>query len=171
MNRQQIDLFEAGEIVRTRGLRGCLKVLSYLEAGRKVLPCNVIYIESGPDQRQPYELKKIELAGRAFFIELKDIQDVESAKPLIGRKVYFPKDILEKLPEGEYYRHDIVGMNVYTGEDQFIGVIESIFSTGSNDVYVCKSAGREILLPAVSDFIKRIDVDERRMTVVIPEGL
>ena len=166
-----MNLFEAGEIVKTRGLRGCLKVLSYLETGSIAPRPDVIYIEEDQGQRQRYELKKIDLAGKAFFIELKAIDDVETAKNLVGRKVYFSREILKKLPKGEYYYHDIIGMNVYSEEGNFIGTIESVFPTGSNDVYVCKSSGKEILLPAISDVIKRIDIDQRMMTVVIPEGL
>ncbi|HNY51645.1 MAG TPA: ribosome maturation factor RimM [Smithella sp.] len=166
-----MNLFEAGEIVKTRGLRGCLKVLSYLETGSIAPRPDVIYIEEDQGQKQRYELKKIDLAGKAFFIELKEIDDVEAAKNLVGRKVYFSREILKKLPEGEYYYHDIIGINVYSQEGNFIGTIESVFPTGSNDVYICKSAGREILLPAISDVIKRIDIDQRMMIVVIPEGL
>lgn len=166
-----MDLFEAGEIVRTRGLRGCLKVLSYLDTGSMGPRPDVIYLEDDQGQKQRYELKKIDLAGKAFFIELKEIDDVAAAKNFVGRKVYFSRKFLKKLPEGEYYYHEILGMNVYSVEGNFIGTIESVFPTGSNDVYVCKSAGREILLPAISDVIKRIDIHQRIMTVVIPEGL
>jgi 16S rRNA processing protein RimM len=166
-----MDLLEAGEIVKTRGLRGCLKVLSYLDTGSMAPRLDVIYIEDDQGQRQRYDLKKIDLAGRAFFIELKEIDDVEAAKVFVGRKVFFPRDILKKLPDGEYYYHEIIGMNVYSQEGNFIGTIESVFPTGSNDVYVCQTAEREILLPAISDVIKRIDVGQRIMTVVIPEGL
>lgn len=166
-----MDLFEAGEIVRTRGLRGCLKVLSYLDTGSMGPRPDAIYLEDDQGQRQRYELKKIDLAGKAFFIELKEIDDVEAAKHFVGRKVYFSREILKILPEGEYYYHEIIGMNVHTVEGNFIGTIESVFPTGSNDVYVCKSAGREILLPAISAVIKRIDIHQRIMTVVIPEGL
>ncbi|MGB5217821.1 MAG: ribosome maturation factor RimM [Smithella sp.] len=166
-----MDLLEAGEIVKTRGLRGCLKVLSYLDTGSMGPRPDVIYLEDDQGQKQRYELKKIDLAGKAFFIELKEIDDVEAAKNFVGRKVYFSREILKKLPEGEYYYHEILGMNVYSVEGNFIGTIESVFPTGRNDVYVCKSAGREILLPAISDVIKRIDIQQRIMTVVIPEGL
>ena len=63
---------------------------------------------------------------------------MESAKTFVGCKVYLPKDILKKLPEGEYYWQDIIGLDVYSEDGKYIGKIESIFPTGSNDVYVCK---------------------------------
>ncbi|HBI48038.1 MAG TPA: hypothetical protein DDX93_04900, partial [Smithella sp.] len=53
--------------------------------------------------------------------------------------------MLEELSEGEYYWRDIIGINVYNEDDKYIGQIESVFPTGSNDVYVCKGEEREIL--------------------------
>jgi 16S rRNA processing protein RimM len=96
---------------------------------------------------------------------------LESAKNLVGCKVYLPKDILEKLPDGEYYFQDIIGLDVYSEEGNYIGKIESIFPTGSNDVYVCRGEGKETLLPAISHVIKKIDINQRIMTVKIPDGL
>lgn len=166
-----MDLFEAGEIVKTRGLHGCLKVLSYLETKSNFIQPDHVYIELSPGRKNRFGLKKFDRAGRAFFIELEEIKDVESAKTLVGCKVFLSKNILKKLPEGEYYFHDIIGLDVYSEEGDYIGKIESIFSTGSNDVYICKTQEAEILLPAISDVIRKIDVNSRVITVKIPEGL
>ena len=94
-----------------------------------------------------------------------------AAGHLIGGRVYFSKDVLKKLPAGEYYVHEIIGLDVYSDAGDYLGKIESVFPTGSNDVYVCRKAKEEILLPAISDVIKRIDLDQRIMTVKIPDGL
>ena len=76
-----------------------------------------------------------------------------------------------ELPEGEYYWHDIIGLKVYSEEGEYIGIIESVFPTGSNDVYVCRGEKREILLPAIADVIRKIDINRRVMTVKLLEGL
>jgi len=166
-----MDLFEAGEIIKTRGLRGCMKVLSYLEDKSNFSKPDFIYIEINPGQKKHFCLKNIEKSGRAFFIELEEINDVESAKDFVGCKVYLPKDILKRLPDGEYYFRDIIGLDVYSEDGNYIGKIESIFPTGSNDVYVCRRKNKEILLPAISHVIKKIDINRQIMTVKIPDGL
>jgi 16S rRNA processing protein RimM len=166
-----MDLFEVGEIVKTRGLHGCLKVLSYLETNSNFSKPDFIYIEKSPGRKNRFCLKKIDISGGTFFIELEEIKDVESAKDLVGCKVYLPSGILQKLPDGEYYIQDIIGLDVYSEEGNYIGKIESIFPTGSNDVYVCRGEKKEILLPAISDVIKNIDINQRIMTVKIPDGL
>jgi 16S rRNA processing protein RimM len=166
-----MDLFEAGEIVKTRGLRGCMKVLSYLEDKSNFSKPDFIYIEINQGEKKRFCLNNIKKSGRAFFIELEEINDVESAKDFVGCKVYLPKDILKKLPDGEYYLQDIIGLDVYSEDGNFVGKIESIFPTGSNDVYVCRNKNKEILLPAISHVIKKIDINRRIMTVKIPDGL
>ena len=167
-----MDLFAFGEIVKTRGLQGCLKVLSYVETQKDSFSkLKFVYIEKNSGQKDPFALKKFDGSGNILFIELEEIKDVESAKALIGCKVFLPKDIMEKLPEGEYYWHDIIGLNVYSEEGEYIGIIESVFPTGSNDVYVCRGEKREILLPAIADEIRKIDINRRVMTVKLLEGL
>jgi 16S rRNA processing protein RimM len=78
--------------------------------------------------------------------------------------------MLEDLTEGEYYWRDIIGLDVYTQDGKRLGRIESVFPTGSNDVYVCKGE-REILIPAIADVIQGIDLDKNIMTVKLLEGL
>jgi 16S rRNA processing protein RimM len=166
-----MDLFVAGEIVKTRGLRGCVKVLSQLD-NQSIVAAHLkdIYIEDVSGQKKRYILNKIDVSGNCLFLEIEAINDVDSAKALIGRKVFLPVEVLADLPEGEYYWRDIIGMDVITEEGKALGRIESVFPTGSNDVYVCKGE-REILLPAIADVIKDIDIDKRIMTVRLLAGL
>ncbi len=77
---------------------------------------------------------------------------------------------MKKLPDGEYYWHDIIGLEVVTEEGQILGRIESVFPTGSNDVYVCRGNGKEILLPAIDDVVRKIDMDHGMMVVTAAEG-
>jgi len=165
-----MDLFVVGEIVKTRGLRGCLKVLTQTEAQNITAGLEIVYLEDVRGQRKSYGLRAFTASGKFFFLELEDITDVDSAKALVGCKVLIPRDMLKDLPQGEYYWRDIIGLDVYSEEGKHLGRIESIFPTGSNDVYVCKGQ-REILLPAIADIIQSIDLDKRIMTVRLLEGL
>jgi 16S rRNA processing protein RimM len=65
----------------------------------------------------------------------------------------------------------MIGLKVVTEEGRFLGVIETIFPTGSNDVYVCSGGEREVLLPGIADVIRKIDIDRRMMVVRLLEGL
>ena len=70
-----------------------------------------------------------------------------------------------------YMDYEIQGMNVIDGKGQEIGVVTEILSTGANDVYVVNDKGKEILIPAISDVIVHVDVENSRMVVNLPLGL
>ena len=167
----KMDLITIGEIVKTRGLRGCMKVVSFVDTNDISAELKFVYIQNNSEQKKLYNLRKIDISGKFLFIELDSIDDVELAKTFVGCKVVIPGDMFKELPEGEYYWRDIIGLNVYTEEGKLLGQIESVFPTGSNDVYVCKGRDREILLPAIADVIKLIDIERKIMNVKLMEGL
>jgi 16S rRNA processing protein RimM len=166
-----MDFFVFGEIVKTRGLHGCVKILSFSESQEIFNGVDFVYLESKSGQKSRYEIKKINSSGKSLFLELKGIADVDAARALVGSKLLLPRDLLKELPEDEYYWRDIIGLEVYTPEGRHLGRIESIFPTGSNDVYVCRGSDEEILIPAIADAIVRIDLASRRITVKLLEGL
>ncbi|MGV8058676.1 MAG: ribosome maturation factor RimM [Smithellaceae bacterium] len=163
-------LFVVGEIVKTRGLRGCLKVLTQVETQNIITGLKFVYLEDVLGQRKCHDLRAFTASGKFLFLELEDITDIDAAKALVGYKVLIPDDMLIALPEGEYYWRDIIGLDVYSEDGKHLGRIESIFPTGGNDVYVCRGE-REILLPAIADVIQRIDINKKTMTVRLLEGL
>jgi len=166
-----MDLITIGEIVKTRGLRGCMKVVSFVDTSDISSELEFVYIQDHSEQKKLYNIRKVDISGKFLFIELDSIDDVELAKTFVGCKVVIPGDMFKELPQGEYYWRDIIGLNVYTEDGKLLGQIESVFPTGSNDVYVCKGGDREILLPAIADVIKLIDIDRKVMNVKLMEGL
>ena len=78
-----------------------------------------------------------------------------------------------KLPKNSYFIFDIIGLDVYTNRDQFLGEVVNIINTGSNDVYVIKnnSTHHEILVPAIREVIEDINLEKRRITINVIEGL
>jgi 16S rRNA processing protein RimM len=79
---------------------------------------------------------------------------------------------VEPLPEGHYYIFQLVGSRVYTTGGEFLGILTEVLTTGANDVYVVKGTGKkEILIPALKDVVRKIDLARREMTVALPPGL
>jgi len=165
-----MEFLEAGRIVKSCGLKGRMKVLSYLESTDILQSLCEVFIKQ-ETRLDPFRLKGIRSSGKFFFLDIEGIEDPETAKALVGCEVMIPSDLLEKLPEDEYYWRDIIGIEVITEDGHFVGRIETIFPTGSNDVYVCTGGEREIMLPAIPDVVRQIDVEQRRMVVRLLDGL
>ncbi len=99
----------------------------------------------------------------------------DRAEELVGLELFIARNSLETLEEGVYYWSDIIGLAVYTLENEYLGRVASILQTGSNDVYVVKNEKgqepAELLVPALDWVVREIDVDQKMMRVDLPEGL
>lgn len=166
-----MNLFVAGEIIKTRGLRGCVKVLTFLESPDIFNRLDFAFVEVSPGQKTRFGLRKVDFSGKFVFMELDGVSDVDAARKMVGCKVLLPRDQLGELAQDEYFWSDIVGLTVCDEQLGELGTITSVFPTGSNDVYVCQGGSREIMIPALAHVILKIDLEQGVMTVRLPEGL
>jgi len=167
----QTQFFEIGKIVKSCGLKGRMKAVSYSESNDKLQNLDELYIDCGNDMKGPFKVKGVRSRGKSFFLEIEGVGNLRSANAFVGCRVSIPTDKLEELPAGEYYWRDVIGLRVVTEDGCFLGIIEAIFPTGSNDVYVCSGGEREVLLPGIADVIRMIDIDRGMMVVRLLEGL
>ncbi|NPV03707.1 MAG: 16S rRNA processing protein RimM [Syntrophaceae bacterium] len=163
---------EIGRIVRAHGLSGRVKVLSYLESDRLLPSLTEAWVGRSRDSAKRYPIENARPEGRAHFsLKLGGVEDRTAAEGLRGLAIFVPYSILGALPEGEYYWEDLIGLRVETEDGRALGVIEGVFPTGSNDVIVCRAGTREILLPAIAEVIRAVDVGAGRMVVRLLKGL
>lgn len=106
------------------------------------------------------------------LLRLEGLESADAVRPLTGQWLVAPDEPAPDLPPGEYYHYQLVGLDVVTDEGEDLGTLQEVLVTGSNDVYVVKSAsGDEILIPAVSQVVKEVDLPARRMLVHLIDGL
>lgn len=104
-------------------------------------------------------------------LRLAGLTDRDDAAKLRGSLVQVPESEAWKLPRGRYYWHQILGLRVVTTEGEEIGTVADILETGANDVYVVKSNGRERLIPAIKQVIKKIAPERGEMVVELIPGM
>ena len=162
--------FEIGQIVNTSGLKGVIKVKPFTDDINKFKKLKTIYIDLKKELKS-FEIEKVYFNKNMVYLKLKGIDTVEEAQSY--RNYYLKierKD--EKLEKDSYYIVDLEGCEVYTEEQILLGTLVEVFSTGSNDVYVVKSEdGKQILLPAIKDVIKQVDIENKKIIVHLLEGL
>jgi 16S rRNA processing protein RimM len=167
-----MDFLEIGKIVKTHGLKGGVKVLSYLESDDMLDSLDSLYIRRKiNDEALSHGVKSLNVKGKSFYLEMEGIGTIEQAEELVGCQVLVPSDKLKALPEGEYYWRELIGLEVVTEEGRHLGRVQQIFPAGGNDVYVCGGGEREILLPAIEDVVRKIDPKKGIMVVRLLEGL
>ena len=163
--------FEIGQIVNTSGLKGVIKVKPFTDDIEKFKNFKTIYI-SIKNELKEFKIEQVRFNKNMVFLKLEGIDTIEKAKEYRNLYLKVKRDKEEILEKGTYYIVDIIGCEVYTDENKHLGKIDDVFSTGSNDVYVVKDEnGRQILLPAIKDVIKNVDIDNKTITVHLLEGL
>lgn len=123
------------------------------------------------DNHIPVELERARLDRQSAILKLAGIQSRDEAQALRGQMLYVPEAEAVRLPGDSYFWHQILGLTVRTDAGEELGEVAEIMQTGSNDVYVVRKDGREILLPAIKDVVHDIDIATGVMTVHMMEGL
>lgn len=165
------EYFEIGQIVNTSGLKGVIKVKPFTDDITKFNNLKTIYILVKKELKE-FKIEQVRFNKNMVFLKLEGIDRVEEAESYRNLYLKIKRDKNEKLEENSYYVVDIIGSNVYTDFGEELGKIVDVFSTGSNDVYVVKdNLGKQILLPAIKDVIKDVDIKSKKIIVHLLEGL
>lgn len=160
-----------GKIVSVHGLHGNLKVYYYTESHLSFDQFDTVYLKRNGISAT-YSIKSVKsFKKNIILLSLEGVSDRDQSEALISSEIYVDKEWLPKPEEGEYYFHDLIGLHVYDEKDNFIGCVDSILETGSNDVYVVKNENDEILIPALESVVLSIELNNQRMIVTLPEGL
>ena len=160
-----------GKIVGIHGIKGTNKLRSYAESLTVFSPDRAILLRDFRGREERYEINWVKPHTGTPLISFKGITNRDQAKTLIGGELFIPQSELPELDEDTYYWFDLIGMEVYTKTEEFLGRIESIIETGSNDVYVVQDHQKEVLIPALESVVIDIDTKAKRMQVILPEGL
>ena len=111
-----------------------------------------------------------------MLVNLQEIGDRNEAEEVRGLWLYVPEADAAELEEGQFWIHDIIGLQVVTVDGLQVGKITDVMATGANDVYVVRPAGdinggRDVLLPAIADVVEQVDLQNGLMIVRLLEGL
>ena len=163
---------EIGQIVNTFFFFCMVKVKPFTQDAKKRFDnLKKVYIQN-KNTRKEYEIEEVKYHKEMVLIKFKGIDNPEDANLLRNYYLVVDRDKEEPLEEGTYYIVDMIGLEVYTEKGEKLGILEDVFSYGSSDIYVVKNElGKQILLPAIEDVIKNIDMEKRKMTVHLIPGL
>ena len=165
------EFLEIGQIVNTFGIKGMVKVNPFTDNINRFDDLKKVYIKN-KSQKYELEIEEVKYHKNMVLIKFKGIDKVEDAESLRNSYILVNRKDEKPLNEGTYYIVDLLGLDVYTDEDELLGKLEDIYNTGSNDIYVVKNElGKQILLPAIKDVIKEINIENRKIIVHIINGL
>lgn len=165
-----VEYFEIGQISNTHGLNGEMKVRPFTEKNEDYAKLENILVDFNGTLKE-YTVESVRYQKDVVLMKLKGVDDIEEAEKLKGHYIKIPRDSAKKINEDEYFIADLLGCEVYQDET-LLGVLDDVFTAGGSDVYVVKRKGKQdLLLPAISSVIKKVDVVNQKVFVEVPRGL
>jgi len=162
-----MDLFKLGKITSPVGIKGEVRVYSYLDDITRFLDLKNLQIEGESEFR---DVERARVDKNTVVIKLSGVDDRNTSESLRNKYLVIPKDMYQ-LPEDTYFVDDLIGMEVFDEEGNKIGVIDDINQNSIQDLYVINTGSKSFMLPAVGEFILDVDIENKKMVVKLIDGI
>jgi 16S rRNA processing protein RimM len=157
-----------GRIGGAHGLRGLLKIMSYTRPKENIFTYSPWLIHVNDTWRE-IEIEESQQRGERLLVKIPGIENPEDARVYMDCDIAITREQLPALEEGEYYWHDLIGLEVFNQDEISLGKISKITETGANDVLVISKDSenkKNILIPLVMDvYVKQVDLIAGKMHV------
>ncbi len=176
------DLLQVGAIATTHGVRGEVKVFPMTDDVNRFKKLKKVFLDIGKGY-QEMEILQVKFFKNMVILKFKGIDNINDIERYKGKGLFVTREQAVKCEKDEYFIADLIGMKVNTEEGQLLGEVKDVLLTGANDVYIVEVAqdspyatrvpgkNRELLLPAIHECIRRVDMEERSMQVHLMPGL
>lgn len=160
-----------GRIVAPFGLLGEMKVQLETDFPERFAKMRQICLRKPDGTAELRPVESTRLHKKQVLLRLPGVGKIEQAEELRGCLVQVKRQDAVRLPANEFYIHDLVGCEVVTVEGRVLGPLISVLRGPGNDVYVIGEGKSEILLPAIKEVVRDVDMTARRIIVAPTPGL
>lgn len=166
------EFLQVGAIANTHGIAGEVKIFPMTDDVRRFKKLKEVYLDTGKERKLLHVVscKFVKNQPILKFREFDNINQVEMYKRC---GLFVTRDQAVPLEKDEYFIVDLIGLTVIREDNgEVLGELTDVLQTGANDVYVVTMEnGKEVLLPVIRECIKKVDLENRQVTVHIMKGL
>ena len=166
MKPSEPEFIAIGRILTPWGIKGKLKVEVITDFPQRFAPGAKIYVN-----QQPMTVDSVGWHKGRAILKLSTIDSIKEAEKLRGQLIEIDHSQLYSLPEGQYYGFQLIGLEAWTTQGELLGNVTGILPAPSNDTYVVSGIKGEILVPAIEDVVKAIDLDKGLLIIEPIKGL
>ncbi len=158
-----------GKLRKPHGIRGEVRMSVLTDFPELISSGKMVYVG---ERHQSYTVSAIRWHGGDLLVSFKELPDRTAVEIFRNVMVYMKSEDMPELPEGEFYTHELIGLEVVTDQGTKLGKLKEVLITGANDVYLVESPEqKDLLLPAIDEVILDIDHDKGVIQVHILPGL
>ena len=165
------EYIETGKIVTTHGVRGEVKVYPTTDDAERFLELEEIWLDTGKE-RLPLKIQNVKFFKNMVILKFEGYDDINAVQAWRQKDLLVTREQAVELQEDEYFIGDLIGLHVEDEEGNALGVLRDVLETGANDVYLVSRPGeKDLMLPAIKDCIREVDLESGIMRVRVLPGL
>lgn len=158
-----------GKLRSPHGVRGEILMTVMTDFPDRIQPGVTFYLGEG---YAPVVVASVRHHNKGLLLRFKGVDTREDVARFRNQDIFVSSEDRPPLPKGEYYLHELIGMQVITDSGELLGVLSEMIETGATNVYVIRrEAKADVLIPATDEVILDIDVKKKTMRVHLLEGL
>lgn len=165
------DLLKVGIITSTHGIRGEVKVFPTTDDARRYLELKEVILDTGKEKKV-LEIERVRFFKNMVILKFRGFDNINDVEQYRQKNLYVTRDQAVPLEENEYFIADLIGLKAVSDEGETLGEIADVLQTAANDIYVIKQSGAsDILVPAIRECIKKVDVEGGMIEIHLLPGL
>lgn len=165
------DLLQVGVITTTHGVRGEVKVFPTTDDAARFKKLKTVILDDGKGKRE-LEITSVKFFKNLVILKFQGLDNINEVEGLRQAKLFVTREHAVPLKKDEYFIADLIGLAAISDEGEALGTISDVLQTGANDVYVISRKNTpDLLVPAIKECIKEVDLDKGCMTVHLLPGL
>ena len=165
------EMLRVGVITTTHGVRGEVKVYPTTDDAERFLELEEIWLDTGK-KRLPLKIQNVKFFKNMVILKFEGYDDINAVQAWRQKDLLVTREQAVELQEDEYFIGDLIGLHVEDEEGNALGVLRDVLETGANDVYLVSRPGeKDLMLPAIKDCIREVDLEAGIMRVRVLPGL
>ncbi len=164
--------FKIGEIIKPHGVHGEFKVYSTTDDNERFKKLKNVIVRTAKDEFTA-KVVSVKASDTDVILKIEGYDTPEAIEKLRKAELFVTRDNAVKLKKNEYFVADLIGLKVTdtdTGDE--LGILTDVLQTGANDVYeVTMSEEKKVLIPAIKECIRSVDIEAGNMEVHLLPGL
>ena len=163
------DCYQLGYVTKTHGLKGEIQIFLDVDDPKAYNELESMFILRNKSL-VPFFIDTLQINRDKALVKLDDIDAIEDAQNLVSGEIYLPLSFLPKLPDGQYYYHEIIGFELFD-QKNLIGLVTNVLTNSSQTLLAVDTNGIEVLVPLNDEVVKQVDLDGKRVLTELPDGL
>ena len=173
MVNDMTEIFQVGVIASTHGIAGEVNVFPTTDDPMRFKKLKEVTMESEREGNVLLHVQHVKVTKKFVIVKFTEYDNINQVERFRGNILTVPREKAVKLEPGEYYIQDLIGIDIFDEDGRRLGKLKDVIQTGANDVYEMERAdgGDNVMIPAIKDCIKSVDLDNDRMIIHVMNGL